>query len=298
VYTDISRSRRVAYWRARCLATEGQESEARAIFAGLAGARPADIYARFSRARVANPPALEREPLGDPSTATAAFARVDELLRLRRFEEAAAEARTLPPSRGRDLRLAQADFALGKFSTAAVEIKRALPEIGTAEEGRVPESWRRFYYPIEEGGVIAARARQFDLDASVLRGLVRQESVFDARVKSHAGAVGLMQLMPSTARSLSRSVLHTSYRGGFLYDPDINAALGAAYLKRLIAQFDGSTILALAAYNGGPSRIARIARENPRLAEDELFETIPLFETRDYVRRVLLYSEAYRELYP
>ena len=298
VYTDISRSRRVAYWRARCLATEGQEAEARAIFAELAGARPADIYARFSRTHVPNPAALEREPLGDPSTATAAFARVDELLRLRRFEEAAAEARTLPPSRGRDLRLAQADFALGKFSTAAVEIKRALPEIGTAEEGRVPESWRRFYYPIEEGGVIAARAKQFDLDASVLRGLVRQESVFDARVKSHAGAVGLMQLMPSTARSLSRSVLHTSYRGGFLYDPDINAALGAAYLKRLIAQFDGSTILALAAYNGGPSRIARIARENPRLAEDELFETIPLFETRDYVRRVLLYSEAYRELYP
>jgi soluble lytic murein transglycosylase len=298
VYTDISRSRRLAYWRARCLAAEGRGIEARAVFAGLAAARPADIYARFSRVRVPSPAALERQALGDPSTATAAFARVDELLRLRRFEEAAAEARALPPSRGRELRLAQADFALGRFSTAAVEIKRALPEIGTAEEGRVPESWRRFYYPIEEGGVIAARAKQFDLDASVLRGLVRQESVFDARVRSHAGAVGLMQLMPSTAKSLSRSVLHTPYRGGFLYDPDLNAALGAAYLKRLIAQFDGSTVLALAAYNGGPSRIARIARENPRLAEDELFETIPLFETRDYVRRVLLYAEAYRELYP
>ena len=298
LYTDISRSRRLAYWRARCLAIEGERGQARAVFETLAAARPADIYARFSLARAPRPPALERLPLGDPSTATAAFARVDELLRLRRFEEAAAEARTLPPSRGRDLRLAQADFALGRFSTAAVEIKRALPEIGTAEEGRVPEGWRRFYYPIEEGGVLATRAKEFELDAAVLRGLVRQESVFNARVKSHAGAVGLMQLMPSTAKSLARSVLHTSYRGGFLYDPDLNAALGAAYLKRLIAQFDGSTILALAAYNGGPSRIARIARDNPRLAEDELFESIPIFETRDYVRRVLLYSESYRELYP
>ncbi len=298
VYTDIGRSRRLEYWRARCLAAEGRMTEARPHFEALAGARPADIYARFSRLHAPSPPALERAPLGDPSTTTAAFARVDELLRLRRFEEAAAEARALPPSRGRELRLAQAEFALGRFSTAALSIKRALPEIGTAEEGRVPEGWRRIYYPIEAGGMLATRARQFDVDAAVLRGVVRQESVFDPRVKSHAGAVGLMQLMPTTARSLSRSVLHTSYKGGFLYDPGVNASLGAAYLKRLLEQFDGSTILALAAYNGGPSRIARIARENPRLSEDELFETIPLFETRDYVRRVLLYSESYRELYP
>jgi soluble lytic murein transglycosylase-like protein len=298
LYADVSRSRRLTYWRARCLAAEGHTDEARNLFASLASARPADIYARFAQKRAASPPPDDRPAVGDPSTATAAYARVDELLRLRKFEEAVAEARLLPPSRGRDLRLAQAEFALGRFSTAALAIKRALPEIGTAEEGRVPENWRRFYYPIEDGGTLATRARQFDLDASLLRGLVRQESVFDARVKSHAGAVGLMQLMPSTARSLSKTVLHTRYRGGFLYDPDVNAALGAAYLKRLVDQFDGSTVLGLAAYNGGPSRIARLARDNPRLSEDELFESIPIFETRDYVRRVLLYADSYKELYP
>ncbi len=298
LYTDISRARRLAYWRARCLLVEGRQAEARAIFQTLAAATPPDIYARFARGHAPGGPPLERPALKDPSTATAAYARVDELLRLRMFEEASAEARTLPPSRGRDLRMAQAEFALGRFSTAAIAIKRALPEIGTAEEGRVPEAWRRLYYPIEKNGLLAARAKEVELDPSVLRGLVRQESVFDARARSHAGAVGLMQLMPSTAKSLSRSVLHSRYRNDFLYDPGANAALGAAYLKRLIGQFDGSTVLALAAYNGGPSRIARIARENPRLSEDELFESIPIFETRDYVRRVLLYSESYRELYP
>jgi len=298
VYEDISRLRRLDYWKARCLAVQGRKAEARAIFERLAAATPPDLYARFSRVHAPSAPALERPGLKDPSTATAAYARVDELLRLRMFEEASAEARTLLPSRGRDLRMAQADFALGHFPTAAIAIKRALPEIGTAEEGRVPEGWRRLYYPIEEGGLLAARAKEAEVDPAVLRGLVRQESVFDARARSHAGAVGLMQLMPATAKSLSRSVLHSRYRNAFLYDPGSNAALGAAYLKRLIDQFGGSTVLALAAYNGGPSRIARIARENPRLAEDELFETIPLFETRDYVRRVLLYAESYRELYP
>ena len=167
VYSDISRSRRLAYWRARCLLVEGRGVEARAVFDTLAAARPPDLYARFSRTRAPRPTPVERPPLGDPSTATAAFARVDELMRLRLFEEAVAEARMLPPSRGRDLRLAQADFALGRFLAAALAVKRALPEIGTAEEGRVPDSWRRLYYPIEEGG------NPRDASQRVRRGRVR-----------------------------------------------------------------------------------------------------------------------------
>ena len=299
MYHAVSASRRLAYWRARCLEHGGRDLEAQLLFAELAAAEPPDLYARFASEHVERPAhRQEQTELSDPSTATAAFARVDELLRLRMFEEAAAEARILLPSRGRELRIAQADFALGRFLTAATSIKRALPEIGTAEESRVPDAWRRLYYPIEEGGLLPERAREFSLDAAVLRGLVRQESVFDANAKSRAGAMGLMQLMPATAQSLSRSVLRARYRRAFLYDPGVNTRLGAAYLRKLIDQFDNSTLLALAAYNGGPTRIARLVRENPGLTEDELFESIPFYETRDYVRRVLLYAESYRELYP
>jgi soluble lytic murein transglycosylase-like protein len=298
VYRAVSISRRLDYWTARCLERQEQTLEAEALFAELAAAEPPDLYARFARAHVERPARREQTELPDPSKATAAFARVDELLRLRMFEEAAAEARILLPSRGRDLRIAQADFALGRFLTAASSIKRALPEIGTAEESRVPEAWRRLYYPIEEGGLLPERAREFSLDAAVLRGLVRQESVFDANAKSRAGALGLMQLMPATAQSLTRTVLRARYRHTFLYDPGVNTKLGAAYLRKLIDRFDNSTLLALAAYNGGPTRIARLVRENPGLPEDELFESIPLYETRDYVRRVMLYAESYRELYP
>jgi len=298
LYEDLPRFRRLAYWRARCLSAEGHAKEAHQSFAQLAQGSPPDLYARFARTFAPGPPASERSVLADPSTATAAFARVDELLRLRLFEEASAEARALAPSRGRDLRLAQSDFALGRFLPAAAAIKRALPEIGTAEEGRVPDAWRRLYYPIEEGGFLAARAKEFDLDPGMLRGLVRQESVFDASAKSRAGAMGLTQLMPTTAKSLAKSVLRQRYRRAFLYDPGVNAQLGAAYLRRLLDQFGNSPVLALAAYNGGPTRIARLVRENPGRPEDELFESIPLYETRDYVRRVLLYAESYRELYP
>ena len=297
-YDDIWRDRRLAYWQARSLEKEGRRGDAQPIYAALASGEPADLYGLFSRRRargLVRPPAPART---DPSTETALFRRTDELLRLRMFYEAASEARALPPSRGRDIRLAEADFALGRFATAAAAAKRAFAEIGTAEEGRVPDGWRRLYYPVEEGGFLIERAREFHLDPALLRGLVRQESVFNPSAKSHAGALGLTQLLPGTARPLAKSVLRVRYRRAFLYDPGVNARLGAAFFRQLLDRFGGNPRYALAAYNGGPARMQRVLAENRGRAEDEVLESHPLWETRDYVRRVLLYAETYRQLYP
>ena len=296
--SSIPLRRRVTYWHARCLERMGHSPEAAVLFQSLAESEPADIYALFARRRVPAFQTCSPAPVSDPAQATAAFRRADELLRLRFFAEAAAEAQSLAPSRGRDLRLAQANFALGRFSAAVVFAKRAFPEMGTAAEGSVPDGWRRLYYPVEEGGYLSARARESGLDPAILRALVRQESVFDASARSRAGALGLTQLMPKTAKSLARPVLRIRYRRSFLYDPGINARLGAAYLKDLLDQFHGQVLYALAAYNGGPARMERLLKENPGRSEDEIFESHPAPETRDYVRRVLLYAESYRELYP
>jgi soluble lytic murein transglycosylase len=298
IYEDIWRDRRLAYWQARSLEKEGRRAEAQPIYAALAAGEPADLYALFSRSRArgaSRPPAALR---ADPSTETAGFRRTDELLRLRMFDEAAAEARALRPSRGRDVRLAEADFALGRFATAAAAAKRAFAEIGTGEEGRVPDGWRRLYYPVEEGGFLVERAREFRLDPALLRGLVRQESGFNPTATSRAGALGLTQLLPGTARPLAKSVLRVRYRRAFLYDPGVNARLGAAFFRQLLDRFGGNPRYALAAYNGGPARMQRVLAENRGRAEDEILESHPLWETRDYVRRVLLYAETYRELYP
>ena len=297
LYTAYELHRRLEYWRARCFEREGSKGRATLIFLALAAGDPPDLYALFSRRRVAGRPP-RRPPLPDPSQATATFRRVDELLRLRLFAEASAEARLLPASRGRDLRLASSEFALGRFPAAAAAAKRAFPEMGTAQEGRVPDGWRRLYYPIEEGGFLAESAREFAIDPSTLRALVRQESLFQTNARSRAGALGLTQLLPSTARSVARSVLRVRYRRAFLYDPGVNARIGAAYLQRLMERFGGSLVFALAAYNGGPGRMAGVLEKNPGLADDEAFESHPAWESRDYVRRVMLYAESYRELYP
>jgi soluble lytic murein transglycosylase-like protein len=298
LYREGSRGRRLTYWRARCLEREGQTAEAAPLYATLAHADPPDVYALFARRRAPAAPAGKPELLTDPSTVTATFRRTDELLRLRMFEEAADEAAALPVSRGRDLRLAEAQFALGRFPAAAEAARRAFPDLGTASEGRVPDGWRRLFYPIEEKGFVGARAKEFGVDPALLRGIVRQESVFEPRARSRAGALGLTQLMPATAKSLARSVLRARYRTAFLYDPGVNARLGAAYFRQLLDRFAGKPIFALAAYNGGPTRMARVVRENPDREDDEVFESHPAYETRDYVRRVMLYAESYRELYP
>jgi soluble lytic murein transglycosylase len=297
IYPDASRQRRLSYWRGRCLEREGRRNEAAPLYESLAAADPADVYALFARRRVPALPASKPALLPDPSVATATFRRTDELLRLRMFEEAAAEARALEPSRGRDLRLAEAEFALGRFPAATEAARRAFPDLGTASEARVPDGWRRLYYPIEEKGYLVLRAKEFGLDPPLLRALVRQESVFEPRARSRAGALGLTQLMPATAKSLVRSVLRARYREAFLYDPGVNARLGAAYFKQLLDRFGGKSLFALAAYNGGPTRMARVLKENSILEDDEIFESHPAYETRDYVRRVLLYAESYRELY-
>jgi soluble lytic murein transglycosylase len=221
--------------------------------------------------------------------------RVDELLRVHGFREAAAESRALPPSRGRDLRLAKADFAVGHFGSAVLHAAR-FPRDGHGGEGSVPESWRRLYYPIEEGGYIKERAEEFELDPAMLRALIRQESMFEAGAKSRAGALGLMQLMPATARVLSRSVLRQRYRKAFLYDPGINTRLGAAYLKNLLEHFQGRALFALAAYNGAPEPHGSRPRTTGS-SRGRALRIPPFAETRDYVRRVLLYAESYRELY-
>jgi len=297
VYAEPARRRRLSYWRGRCLEREGQKAAAMPLYESLAAADPPDLYALFARRRMPAVGPVKLPQLADPSVATATFRRTDELLRLRMFEEAAEEARALPVSRGRDLRLAEAEFALGRFPAAAEAAHRAFPDLGTPAEARVPDGWRRLYYPIEERGFLADRAKEFGVDAAVLRGLVRQESVFEPRARSRAGALGLTQLMPATAKSLSLSVLRTRYREEFLYDPGVNARLGAAYFKSLLDRFGGKTLFALAAYNGGPTRMARVLRENPHRDDDEVLESHPAYETRDYVRRVMLYAESYRELY-
>jgi len=136
-------------------------------------------------------------------------------------------------------------------------------------------------------------------DALVLS-VQRQESEFRTDAVSHAGASGLMQLMPATARQVARQLNLTYSRSKLLDNPTYNAMLGSAYLGDLITEFNGSYVMAVAGYNAGPHRVSRWIRDygDPRIGEInwiDWIELIPFSETRNYVQRVLESVPIYRE---
>jgi soluble lytic murein transglycosylase len=146
-------------------------------------------------------------------------------------------------------------------------------------------------------------ARQLDGSQSpepaLVLALIRQESAFDRRAVSRAGARGLMQLMPATAHRVARKIKLPYQRARLTEDTAYNMRLGRAYLTQLLDDFEGSTALALAAYNAGPHRVVRWMKafgdpRRPGVDPVDWIERIPFSETRNYVQRVLEGQVVYR----
>lgn len=149
-------------------------------------------------------------------------------------------------------------------------------------------------FPLAHRREVERQARRTGLDATWVYGIVRQESAFMLDARSRAGALGLMQLLPSTGRRLARLLRQRTPSRHSLLHPRVNLRLGTAYLRRLLERF-GNQALASAAYNAGPDQLRRWLRlrgphQDPRIVID----TLPYAETRGYVRAVLAFATVYR----
>ena len=136
------------------------------------------------------------------------------------------------------------------------------------------------------------------VEKALILAVIRQESGFNAEIESGAGARGLMQLLPSTAQKIAKSI-RLAFSPNKLDQPDFNIRIGAAYLDNLVSDFQGSYILTLAAYNAGPARARRWVRDmgdprDPKVDVVDWIENIPFSETRNYVQRVMESVEVYR----
>ena len=147
-------------------------------------------------------------------------------------------------------------------------------------------------YPIPHRETLDAATRQWDLDEAFVYGIIRQESRFLASARSPVGAIGLMQLMPGTARWIARQIPVRPFRTDMLERPDVNLTMGTYYLHRVMEAL-GDPMLAAAAYNAGPARARRWRDDKP--LEGAIFaETIPFGETREYVKKVFTNAWYYR----
>ncbi len=142
----------------------------------------------------------------------------------------------------------------------------------------------RYLAPYRE--ILAQQARTRDLEEPWVLGVIRQESRFISVARSPAGATGLMQVMRDTARWVAQRTRMRDFNWARVSDPSVNAALGTYYLRHVLDQFGGNPVIAAAAYNAGPTRVRQWRGAEP--IEGAIFaETIPIGETRDYVKKVM-----------
>ncbi|HLF09956.1 MAG TPA: transglycosylase SLT domain-containing protein [Gammaproteobacteria bacterium] len=144
-------------------------------------------------------------------------------------------------------------------------------------------------YPRPYEDAVRAAARLTKLDSPLIYGVIRQESLFRADAVSPAGAMGLAQLLPETARRIAREWQQPIPQPADLLDPAVNVRLAASHLRTLIDRFDDQLVVALAGYNAGPLAAQRWLPDRP-IDSDVWVENIPYNETREYVQRVLWHS--------
>ncbi|HTT71181.1 MAG TPA: lytic transglycosylase domain-containing protein [Anaeromyxobacteraceae bacterium] len=310
---------RAVYWRARFLAERGgrgDRAQARAAFTALARRYPLEYYGLLARARLEErwpgstppwprpPPGGEREGLrydAGPLPADRHFRAGVALLRMGLLRVAADELDAVDrkASLGPEplLLLAELTERAGDHKSAH-NLVRALARsyLGERPEGLALRVFK-VAYPKAFRDEVERWARPSGVAPDLLHALMREESGLDPNVVSPAGAVGLTQLMLSTAQGVAKRLGLGTVREADLMNPPVAIRIGASYLGGLLKRFRGSEALALAAYNVGEAPVRGWLRERGGLPLDAFVEEIPVQETRGYVKRVLRSYAVYRALY-
>ena len=155
---------------------------------------------------------------------------------------------------------------------------------------------QRAIYPLKYSTHINNYSKELDLDPYLISAIIYEESRFKKDSRSGAGALGLMQIMPETARWISNQS-KMELEDGSLLVPKENIALGTWYFNWLLDKYDNET-RALAAYNGGENNIDAWLKRNGEISDEEFIKNIPFKETRAYVERVKISRSKYQDLYP
>ncbi len=297
------------YWEGRCLRNMGRTDDARAVLSVLAGRCPGHYYGIEARRRLGEmgvaPDTSAGRPTAEPvdfrlppGWGGEAYVRVRLLDEVGFYGPAEEEMRALvkngPP--GARLAFARTAQRAGDYGGATDDIENHFGRlIESLPEGPPREFWE-VAFPYAYRSEIERLAAEFGLDPLLAAAVIREESRFDANAVSRAGAVGLLQLMPGTAKEEGRR-LGMRTRNLNLFDPATNLRLGMYSLSRRIERFGGDRVRALAAYNAGDRKVRRWNDLLKGLEQDEFIDQMPYLETRLYVKRILASYEQYRRLY-
>ncbi len=279
---------RWAYWRARALHELGERQDAEERFRKLA--RERDYYGFLAADRLGLKYDMNHHPLPEDLKGWQQVAEMPAIARARELYLLghAYSARREWHHALNDMTAYQMQLA-ASIATNWGWHDRAILTLGRAKA--YDDLISRFPLPHEKR--IRQYAAKRSLDLGWVYALIRAESAFIEEVRSPAGALGLMQVMPETGRLTARSIGYRGFNTEMLLNEKHNVAIGTAYLKQMYDRFDGNVVLATAAYNAGPGNVNRWLPEPNCLEAAIWIEKIPFDETRKYVRRILYFASIY-----
>ena len=273
------------YWKARALEEKGLLTDANELYQSIAGER--SYYGFLAADKVASPYKIDDIPVQynpnelDEVEQLPAVIRTGELLLVNQL----ADAR-------REWNYATRDFTERQFQIAASLAHQwqwhdyAIRTI--AKGNYFSDLSIRFPTPFDK--LVNRYSSRRNLEPAFVYGIIRRESAFNPQARSPVGARGLMQLMPATAKQVSKQLKLKSPSRQDLYTPSFNINLGSTYISDMLKRFNGHRALASAAYNAGPHRVKAWLPEEKELPADVWIDTIPFTETREYVRAIMAYT--------
>ena len=275
------------YWKAKALEHLGDSAQAKQLL--NQNAKNATFYGFLSADKIQQPYQVLDQTKPDRSEKIAkikkilGIQRALELFAVGEDETASREWFNVIKTLDKQEKLAAAELALqnGQAFTGILTVSKT-------------KDWNvvDLRFPLLYRQLVEQTANQRQVDPAWIYGVIRRESAFKADALSRVKAFGLMQLMPKTARNVSRSIGLKGLAQEDFAKPNINIQLGSSYLSQMLNRFNGNYPKATAAYNAGPGRIPKWTPETP-LAADQWIESIPFDETRKYVSGVLAYTTIY-----
>ena len=304
------------YWRGRIYEDEERNfGQAANYYRRVADIYPDYYYAILARQRMS---VLGTQPAAVPAPALASAQKPPapelitelpendtHLIKARLLANAALNEYIAPEIRAADGSaqwgaLAQAEIyvSYGEYTRALQSMKQSKISFFMQPMTQVPAVYWHLLFPQPYWTELVADSGANGLDPYLVASLIRQESEFNAGAVSRAKAYGLMQLLPSTGKSVAKKEGIKRFSTLQLLDPSINLQLGTRNLKGVLDRFGGQVEYALAAYNAGDAPVRQWLTTGDYKDIPEFVESIPYSETRDYVQAILRNREMYRQLYP
>ena len=321
LYPDSNELPAALYWRARIAEEDGDPTMARTFYQKLSARFRNYYYAELGRQRLKNLHGAGPEdvvvhyalldrvpPLSTSGKITASEPPEDNLrlqrarllsngaladLAVRELQAAASEdgGSWAPPE------MARVYQDGGRYDRAIEIMKRTTPNYFAVDLPELPRPYWEALFPKPYWTDLRKYSSQNGLDPYLVASLIRQESEFNPAAISRANAVGLMQLLPITGKTVAKQVKMRGYNASQLYTPVVNLQLGTHYFKSMVDKYDGRLEYALAAYNAGTDHVGEWLVQGKYRDPQEFVESIPFTETREYVQAILRNANVYRQLY-